>query len=232
MPLISFGQYMGSPGFPPYNDAANPLGGKSCPLEKNAEDKESIGKISIAESNLKNKTFTVTVTDLDINNCPTITQKVKADVWSNADLSGLQLDLMETGSDTGIFQGMFEASQDKDDHDTSNVLTVDENDLISVVYVDSSLPDSIPQKTWIGVRETIKIGDFTFVSDHDQTLPSPLKQWDSGVIPYFTLCHEDLVLTLKKNTGYPACVSPETSQKLHERGWSIQIPKIIMQDSQ
>jgi len=51
---------------------------------------------------------------------------------------------------------------------------------------------------------------------------SPLKQMKLGIPFSNTVCKEELEL-IKKYDGSPACVKPETKQKLFERGWTLEI---------
>ncbi|MGI0102645.1 MAG: hypothetical protein ACREA7_08645 [Nitrosotalea sp.] len=52
------------------------------------------------------------------------------------------------------------------------------------------------------------------------TLLSPLEQFKSGVVPIEVKCPENFVLTIKSEDDSPACVKPDTVQKLIERGWA------------
>ena len=52
-----------------------------------------------------------------------------------------------------------------------------------------------------------------------QTLDSPLQQFQSGIAIDKIQCKEHLVI-VAKNDGTPACVKPETKEKLVERGWA------------
>ena len=47
---------------------------------------------------------------------------------------------------------------------------------------------------------------------------SPKKQISQGIEPEAVKCNEGLVLVLK-HTGTPACVKPDTAEKLYERNW-------------
>lgn len=49
---------------------------------------------------------------------------------------------------------------------------------------------------------------------------SPLKQFNSGIMAKNVTCADSLVLVIKTEDGSPACVSPDTAQKLVERGWT------------
>jgi len=49
---------------------------------------------------------------------------------------------------------------------------------------------------------------------------SPLKQFKSGIPAQNVQCEDGLQLTIKSSNGNPACVKPETKEKLIERGWA------------
>jgi hypothetical protein len=48
---------------------------------------------------------------------------------------------------------------------------------------------------------------------------APLKQFKSGIISHDVTCKEGFMLITKASDGSPACVKPETAQKLVEHGW-------------
>jgi hypothetical protein len=52
---------------------------------------------------------------------------------------------------------------------------------------------------------------------------SPRKQITNGVSPENVVCINNLVLIKKISDGSPACVKPQTAQKLVERGWGIML---------
>lgn len=54
------------------------------------------------------------------------------------------------------------------------------------------------------------------VSDY---VPTPLGQYRSGINMINIQCVDDYELIIKSSNGLPACVTPETAQKLIERGW-------------
>ncbi|MDE1766845.1 MAG: hypothetical protein KGI27_11330 [Thaumarchaeota archaeon] len=54
-------------------------------------------------------------------------------------------------------------------------------------------------------------------------LYSPLKQFKSGIESKDVKCNSGYVLVVKAEDGSPACVKPETAQKLIERGWAREI---------
>jgi hypothetical protein len=48
---------------------------------------------------------------------------------------------------------------------------------------------------------------------------SPLRQYELGIYAEDVICSDGLVLVVKVNKEFPACVKPETKIKLLERGW-------------
>jgi hypothetical protein len=67
------------------------------------------------------------------------------------------------------------------------------------------------------IEKTIKI---TSVAMGIVNIESPLKQFKSGIPIDKIQCKEGLKLILRSSDGSPACVKPETRQKLIERGWA------------
>ena len=53
----------------------------------------------------------------------------------------------------------------------------------------------------------------------DQGRISPLKQQDANLPPELVICKQGLQLIIKTENNSPACVKPQTAQKLVERGW-------------
>jgi len=49
---------------------------------------------------------------------------------------------------------------------------------------------------------------------------SPLQQFKSGIAAKNVVCTNSLTLVIKAEDGFPACVKPNTAQKLIERGWA------------
>jgi len=52
--------------------------------------------------------------------------------------------------------------------------------------------------------------------------PSPLKQISDGVLPENVTCTEGLAIVLKSTDNSPACVKPQSVDKLIQRGWAIE----------
>lgn len=55
------------------------------------------------------------------------------------------------------------------------------------------------------------------------TIQAPIKQIEQGVSADQIRCNEGLELIKKLTDGSPACVRPQTAQKLVERGWGVKI---------
>lgn len=71
-----------------------------------------------------------------------------------------------------------------------------------------------------GSTDTSDTG-FSVISDTvTNNIMSPLKQFESGIPSNETKCKEGLELILKSSDSSPACVKPETREKLIERGWA------------
>ncbi len=54
-----------------------------------------------------------------------------------------------------------------------------------------------------------------------QVTPHPLTQFKSGVAAKDIKCQSDLQLVIKSEDGSPACVKPQTAQRLIALGWGI-----------
>src|SRR2546422_973837 len=50
---------------------------------------------------------------------------------------------------------------------------------------------------------------------------SPKKQVEQGLSADRVKCNEDLILMIKAFDNSPACVKPQTAEKLVKRGWGI-----------
>jgi len=49
--------------------------------------------------------------------------------------------------------------------------------------------------------------------------PPPLKQISDGIKPKNVICNEGLQIILKSNNNFPACVKPDSVEKLIKRDW-------------
>ena len=68
-----------------------------------------------------------------------------------------------------------------------------------------------------GINTSSDISDEPFtVTD----LLSPLKQVKDGIMPTHVICKSGVTLIFKSSDNSPACVKPQTAEKLIERGWT------------
>ena len=75
---------------------------------------------------------------------------------------------------------------------------------------------AIKQKLLEKTRQTIE--PVQIVINYDDP---PLKQFRSGIPSEEIKCKEGLDLVIKVSSGSPACVKPQSKQKLLERGWAV-----------
>jgi len=55
----------------------------------------------------------------------------------------------------------------------------------------------------------------------DKDMISPRMQVKQGVVPSDVICNDGLELVFKNSDNSPACVKPQTAEKLIQRGWTI-----------
>jgi len=64
-----------------------------------------------------------------------------------------------------------------------------------------------------------------------QSFSTPLQQFKSGIVANNVTCNQGLKLILKSEDGSPACVKPDTAQKLIERGWAWNYANVVGNES-
>ena len=74
--------------------------------------------------------------------------------------------------------------------------------------------DEVSKHAWWNATSSDSINSYT---END----SPLKQFKTGVAAEDVVCKEGLQLIIKQVDYFPACVTPETYQKLIDREWGI-----------
>ena len=72
----------------------------------------------------------------------------------------------------------------------------------------------INKKTVLGISFFLIV---SFILPVNATIESPLKQMEKGVLAQDIICRGELELVIRTN-GMPACVNPETAEKMYERG--------------
>lgn len=87
---------------------------------------------------LTNSQGIVEVTDPDMNLNPKAVDRFDVNVWSTSDTGGIKLVMIETGPNTGIFDGMVYFTTDL--RSSGNRLHVTDGDVVTAEYVDRTLP--------------------------------------------------------------------------------------------
>lgn len=67
------------------------------------------------------------------------------------------------------------------------------------------------------------------LNDEHPYFPPPLQQLTTGIAPKDVACKKGLNLVIKSEDETPACVKPQTAQKLVERGWAKEIVRAPIQ---
>ena len=116
-----------------------------------------------------------------------------------------------------IFVKIIENNQDLGDFSLTS--RTGETNLAIQVF-DGHLIQMIKIEPYPTSGKKILLSDYvaTFVISKDNIL-SPLKAFKSGVTIENIICKEGFDLIEKKTDNSPACVKPQTAQKLVERGW-------------
>lgn len=120
-------------------------------------------------------------------------------VWSNTDAEGIQVQMIETGADTGVFYADVTLSSSESSH---LQLHISNGDTLTASFEDKSLDEPLV--------DTIKI-----ISKY----VSPRKQLELGTPVDQIQCKDGLVLAKNSRTGDPMCLKPQTLAKLKERNW-------------
>lgn len=87
-------------------------------------------------------------------------------------------------------------------------------------------PEDAPNINFVGYSGVIASGitvdtnnTITVTSVNQLTIPSPLKQFKSGIVASQVVCNQGYQLILKREDQSPACVKPDTASILVEREW-------------
>lgn len=137
--------------------------------------------------------------DSEMNVNKTLIDIPVAHVWSGTDKTGIQVDMIETGADTGVFYADITLSGIESSH---LQLHVSNGDTITASFEGKSLDEPLV--------DTVKI-----ISKY----LSPRKQLESGTHIDKIQCQEGLMLAKNARTGDPMCLKPQTLAKLKERNW-------------
>ena len=114
---------------------------KSSLLENNVTN-NSAGTVGTVTWRLPNHTVTedaiLQIVEPDLNTNNDIIDNFRVDIWSDSDSEGISLNVIETGNNTGVFEGVvrFTTSGKSNGH----VLLVSFGDTVTAKYEDQSLP--------------------------------------------------------------------------------------------
>ena len=114
---------------------------KSSVLENNFTN-NSAGTVGTVTWRLPNHTVTedaiLQIVEPDLNTNNDIIDNFRVDIWSDSDSEGISLNVIETGNNTGVFEGVvrFTTSGKSNGH----VLLVSFGDTVTAKYEDQSLP--------------------------------------------------------------------------------------------
>ena len=98
----------------------------------------------------------VRIIDPDMNLNPETINSFSIDIWSDSDLGGIDLSVIETGQSTGIFEGHVIFS-DKD-QSSGNKLRVADGNYVTAKYEDNTLPKPYTTADELKITDRILIG--------------------------------------------------------------------------
>src|SRR3989304_5521992 len=129
---------------------------------------------------------------------------------------------------TVIIKGNITASPDIPAGKVSLVYYFSAKDVLGNSYrsswSDSSPPIDIQNEQTLAIKQKLlektrqTIEPVQIVINYDDP---PLKQFRSGIPSAEIKCKEGFDLVIKVSSGSPACVKPQSKQKLLERGWAV-----------
>lgn len=104
-------------------------------------------------------------------------------------------------------------------------LTVGESDSLALQTFDGYYIRLIEVEPYPFSSHEIQSSEYIatlLVSEVEDVEPvdAPLKQFKSGIAADEIVCKEGLMVAIKSSNGNPACVKPETKEKLIKRGWA------------
>jgi|SRR5579864_2540905 len=123
----------------------------SAPIEWN------VGQIMWLEQNYQtNSQGILQITDPDMNLDPKAIDKFEANVWSDSDSGGTKIAMVETGKDTGVFQGTVYFTTDF--QSSGGRLHVTNGDTITGEYIDRTLPNPHSPSDELHLSATTTVG--------------------------------------------------------------------------
>lgn len=156
---------------------------------------------------------------------------------------------IETGNSTGIFDSTIFWGDPQET--LGHRVPIWDGSTVTAMYVDDTLPQasskanvtsSLPVKEVKPIYKKSHNGtsiyyyaygpctmqflddaEYQFAQKIAFVFPSPLKQLAEGIPLEKIKCEEGFILILKSSDDSPACVTPDTKQRLVERGWAQKI---------
>ena len=114
--------------------------GFAKPVHHEAPVHWHIGKIYFSKASyLPGEEITVRVEDLDLSLRPNRPDRLSVRAWSDSDRGGIQVPAVETGLDSGVFEGRFRTGGGSS-IPSQALLNVADGDTVSTEYVDETLP--------------------------------------------------------------------------------------------
>ncbi len=158
----------------------------------------------------------------NVNNTKSLPFKVAQDEGQQVMINGLMGSVTEQTSRTVMESDLtYKVPADLhffDDNEKFSVSIKANMPLDEILKVASSIPKLSSNQHKQELTDSMKIdntGDYPPVRSD----MSPLKQFKSGISIDEIQCKESLTI-VTKNDGSPACVTPETAEKLIQRGWA------------
>lgn len=133
----------------------------------------------------------VKVIDSDMNKNPNQIESFEIDIWSDSDAGGIDLVLLETGINTGIFEaGLFFTDTDESDNFLKE-LRVAEGDTLTAEYEDQTLPPPFVVGNELDITDTAFIGstisNFEHVSESIVLEPLVYQELETTPFGLYTL---------------------------------------------
>ncbi|MFB5613777.1 MAG: hypothetical protein ACE5RI_01640 [Candidatus Nitrosomaritimum yanchengensis] len=117
----------------------------------------NIGNVEwVQDATSANGNGIIRVVDPDMNLNPDIVNTFLIDMWSDSDLGGIDLTVIETGPATGIFEGSVTFTTR--DQSSGHKLRVNEGDYVTAKYEDNTLPKPYSKTDELKITSSIPVG--------------------------------------------------------------------------
>lgn len=131
----------------------------------------NIGEVSWLQTNYQaNGQGILQIVDPDMNLNPNAIDKFNTNVFSGSDPNGINLTMIETSPDTGIFQGTVYFTTNS--QSSGNMLHVSEGDIVTGNYIDRTLPPPWTLSSQLHLTATTVVA-YTVPPPQTPTIPTP-----------------------------------------------------------